>query len=264
MVSIAVTRRIVGVIGNFISCGLFLSPIPTFRSIHKKGAVEDFSPYPYIVTVLNCALWIYYGKITPDSLLVISINGAGLIIEFIYVAIYLFYANKKQRKPAGILSLAEIFSYVALVLSCSLIPNPQSWRGMLIGWLCVVVNVLMYAIPCVAIYRVYKTKSLAYMPFWLSLACFLNGLCWLTYSLLHLDLYILICNGIGCALGVIQLTVIAYYLCKYPQPEDYISLPKCPNWLKFWKSQNNKIVDEKADGGVKVELSDMVQISIDN
>ncbi|KAI3941741.1 hypothetical protein MKW92_021598 [Papaver armeniacum] len=197
MVSIAVTRRIVGVIGNFISCGLFLSPIPTFRSIHKKGAVEDFSPYPYIVTVLNCALWIYYGKITPDSLLVISINGAGLIIEFIYVAIYLFYANKKQRKPAGILSLAEIVSYVALVLSCSLIPNPQSWRGMLIGWLCV-------------------------------------------------------------------LTVIAYYLCKYPQPEDYISLPKCPNWLKFWKSQNNKIVDEKADGGVKVELSDMVQISIDN
>ncbi|KAI3943031.1 hypothetical protein MKW98_008348, partial [Papaver atlanticum] len=163
-------------------------------------------------------------------------------------------------KNACILSLCEIFSYTALVLSCSLIPNLQSWRGVVIGWLCVFINIGMYAVPCVAIYRVCKTKSLAYMPFWLSLACFLNGLCWLAYSLIGFDKYIFTSNGSGLVLGVIQISVIGYYLFKYPQPRDYI----LPEWLlsKLSKSQNDKIVDEKAGGGGNVELSDMVEIII--
>ncbi|RZC48063.1 hypothetical protein C5167_041026 [Papaver somniferum] len=259
MISAAAARRIVGIVGNVISFFLFLSPLPTFFSIYKKGAVEDFSPYPYIVTVLNCALWVFYGFVTPNSLLVITINGGGLVIELIYVAIYFFYADNKQRKRPCIWSLAEIVFLVAVVLLCSLIPNPQSWRGVVIGWLCVAVNIGMYAIPCLAMRQVYKTKSLEYMPFWLSLACFLNGLCWLAYSLLGFDKYILTSNGIGLVLGLIQIIVIGYYFFKYPQPKDYISWPNLPNWWKFLKSKmNNKTVDEKAGGGGKVELTDMV------
>ncbi|KAI3973235.1 hypothetical protein MKW92_027869 [Papaver armeniacum] len=260
MVSTALIRQVVGIVGNLISCGLFLSPIPTFNSICKKRTVEDFSPYPYIVTVFNCALWVYYGFITPNSLLVITINSAGLLIELTYVIFYFIYASKKQRKHAGIVSLVGTVSYVALVLLCSLIPNPQSWRGIVMGMLCVAVNIGMYAVPCMAIYRVNKTKSLEYMPFWLSLACFLNGLCWLAYSLLRLDIYILTSNGSGLVLGLIQISVITYYLFKYPQPKDYI----LPEWLwsKLSKSQNNKIVDEIPGGAGNVELSDMVEISI--
>ncbi|KAI3924034.1 hypothetical protein MKW92_004257 [Papaver armeniacum] len=220
MISAAAARKIVGIVGNVISFCLFLSPLPTFFSIYKK------------VTVLNCALWVFYGFITPNSLLVITINGIGLVIELIYVAFYLYYANNKQRKSAHAFG---------------------SWRGVVIGWLCVAVNIGMYAVPCLAIYQVYDTKSLEYMPFWLSLACFLNGLCWLAYSLLGFDKYILTSNGIGLVLGLIQISVIGYYFFKYPQPKDYIS------WPKFLKSKkNNNIIDDKAGGGGKVELTDAV------
>jgi len=41
--------------------------------------------------------------------------------------------------------------------------------------------------------KVIKTKSVKYMPFWLSLANFLNGVSWTTYALIHpFDLYVLV------------------------------------------------------------------------
>lgn len=43
--------------------------------------------------------WIFYGLpvVHPDSTLVISINSAGLLLEFIYLNIFLFYTTKKNR-----------------------------------------------------------------------------------------------------------------------------------------------------------------------
>ncbi|KAI3856938.1 hypothetical protein MKX03_012346 [Papaver bracteatum] len=248
MVNPAVGREIAGITGNIISLGLFLSPLPTFHSIYKKGTVEEFSPLPYIVTLLNCLMWVYYGKVHPNSLLVIIINGIGIVIY------------KKQRIFVACWSLTEIAIFILVVLLCSLIPNSTKYWDIAVvtGIACDIVNIAMYVMPCLAIYKVYRTKSLEYMPFWLSIFGFVNGGFWLVYGLLPVNLYIIFSNGIGCVLGLIQISVIGYYFSKYPQPKDYISFPKCLNWLKFWKSQDNKIVDGKAGEGGKVELSDMV------
>ncbi|KAI3846610.1 hypothetical protein MKX03_029478 [Papaver bracteatum] len=260
MLSIATDRKIVGGFGNAISAFLFLSPLPTFSSIYKKGAVEGFSSSPYIVTIFNCLLWVYYGAIHPDSLLVITINGAGLVIEFMYVVFYFYYAKKNQRKWVIIKSLIGIVIFSLVVFLCSFVPKSKYWnKAVASGVAADILNITMYAMPCDAIIQVYKTKSLEYMPFWLSLVGFVNGALWLTYSLLGFDLYILISNGSGLIFGSIQLGFIAYYYVKYPQPKDYISWPNLRNWWKFLKSKiDNKIVDEKAGGGGKVELSDMV------
>ncbi|KAI3959839.1 hypothetical protein MKW98_029876 [Papaver atlanticum] len=256
MVSAAAARQVVGVLGNVISCGLFLSPLPTFYSIYKKGAVEDYSPNPYVVTVVNCALWIYYGAIHPDSIFVITINAAGLFIELLYIIFYFIYASNKQRKSVGIKSLIGIAGIMLVMLPLSFIPMSKSLQGLLIGLACVIVNIGMYAMPCDAIIQVYKTKSLEYMPLTLSVVGLLNGICWLTYALLRFDLFILLSNGIGFVLGLIQVGVFAYYWFKYPQPKNPNLFKSGYNWLK--SKMNNKIVDEKVTGGGKVELSDIV------
>ncbi|KAJ1377178.1 SWEET sugar transporter [Sesbania bispinosa] len=50
------------------------------------------------------------------------------------------------------------------------------------------------------------------MPFWLSVANFLNGLCWTSYALIHpFDIYVLISNGIGAISELVQLILYAYY-----------------------------------------------------
>lgn len=72
---------------------------PTFYKIIKQKSVEEFKPDPYIATVLNCAFWVLYGMpfVHPNSLLVVTINSVGLVIEFVYLAIFLIYATNKGR-----------------------------------------------------------------------------------------------------------------------------------------------------------------------
>lgn len=72
---------------------------PTFIQIIKKKAVEQFSPIPYLATVLNCMFWVFYGLpiVHPNSLLVITINGIGLALEAIYLTIFFVYATRDGR-----------------------------------------------------------------------------------------------------------------------------------------------------------------------
>ncbi|KAF8783564.1 hypothetical protein HU200_000501 [Digitaria exilis] len=105
-------RNVVGIIGNIISFGLFLSPLPTFIQIVKKGDVERFVPDPYLATFLNCALWVFYGLpvVHPNSILVLTINGAGLVIEVVYLSIFFAYAPKPKRmKMLGVLAVEFVF-----------------------------------------------------------------------------------------------------------------------------------------------------------
>lgn len=67
--------------------------------IAKQKSVGNFKPDPYTATVLNCAMWVFYGLpiVHPDSTLVITINGAGFVIELVYVTIFLIYSNWPKR-----------------------------------------------------------------------------------------------------------------------------------------------------------------------
>jgi solute carrier family 50 protein (sugar transporter) len=42
--------------------------------------------------------------------------------------------------------------------------------------------------------KVIKTKSVEYMPFFLSLVSFLNGVCWISYALIKFNLYVIVSN----------------------------------------------------------------------
>lgn len=72
---------------------------PTFVKIIKKKDVESFDSKPYLATVLNCMCWVYYGMpfVNPNSTLVYTINGFGLVIELIYLGIFSYYAAPKGR-----------------------------------------------------------------------------------------------------------------------------------------------------------------------
>uniref|UniRef100_A0A2N9EDD8 Bidirectional sugar transporter SWEET n=1 Tax=Fagus sylvatica TaxID=28930 RepID=A0A2N9EDD8_FAGSY len=167
MVSAEAARNVVGIIGNVISFGLFLSPLPTFIRIVKMKAVEDFKPDPYIATVLNCMFWVFYGMpfVHPDSLLVVTINGVGLVLELIYLAVFYTYAAKQQNGRKQVIT----------------------------------------------------TKSVEYMPFYLSLTNFLNGCIWTAYALIKFDIYVLVSNGIGALSGAAQLILYGIYYRSTPK-----------------------------------------------
>ncbi|EXC31625.1 Bidirectional sugar transporter SWEET6b [Morus notabilis] len=209
-------RTVVGIIGNVISFGLFISPVPTFYRIIKKKSVEEFKPDPYLATVLNCMLWIFYGMpfVHPDSLLVVTINSVGLVFELIYLGIFFIYAKKDGRKKVAYWLAGEVLFFIAVVLLGLLLFNDTKTRSLFVGIFCDILNILMYFSPLTIMKKVIVNKSVEYMPFYLSLANFLNGSVWTAYALIKFDIYVLVSNGLGAISGAIQLILYAVY-CRY-------------------------------------------------
>ncbi|WOH14987.1 hypothetical protein DCAR_0934517 [Daucus carota subsp. sativus] len=205
MISATIARTVVGIIGNIISLILFLSPVKTFAKICKKGSVEQFSAMPYLATMFNCGMWILYGLpvFHPKSILVLTINGSGFVIELVFLVLYLVYSDTTKQRLG--------FVGVVGLLVGTLVKSVKQ-RTTVIGSVCMLGCFLMYAAPLSVMRMVIRTKSVKYMPFLLSLFSFLNGLCWASYALIgQFDPYLLAPNGLGLLLGTAQLILYATY-----------------------------------------------------
>ncbi|KAM0938097.1 putative SWEET sugar transporter [Dioscorea sansibarensis] len=215
-------RNIVGIIGNVLTFGLFVSPMPTFYKIWKRKDVEDFSPIPYLATLLNCALWVFYGMpfVHPKSLLIVTINGFGLVIEALYIIMCFIYSKRKLRlKMLGIF-LVEVAFMAIVILVVMLAFHTHALRTKFVGSLCVIFGALMYGSPLSVMRLVIRTKSVKYMPFFLSLAGFLNGIDWTIYGFIRFDIFVVLPNGIGSILGLGQLVLYGWYYRSTPKEEE--------------------------------------------
>ncbi|KAI3505314.1 hypothetical protein L1887_27382 [Cichorium endivia] len=213
MVSEEAIRTTLGVIGNITAVTLFLSTVPTFFRIWKKRSVEQYSPVPYLASFFNCGLWVLYGMpfVHPHSLLVVTTNGAGVVIELGYLVIFLMFSDPRKRLKVALVTLIEILLFGGLALLVLTLVNTTKKRSTIVGSISVAANILMYASPLSVMKLVITTKSVEYMPFLLSMFCFSNGLCWFLYALFPFDPFIAIPNGIGALLGILQLVLYATF-----------------------------------------------------
>ncbi|KAF7810523.1 bidirectional sugar transporter SWEET4-like [Senna tora] len=208
-----IARTAVGIAGNIIAGSMFLSPLPTFIEIWKKGSVGQFSAAPYLATLLNCMVWTLYGlpMVHPHSILVVTINGAGCVVELTYVIIFLIYSQRTNRLKVLLFLLIETLFIAALTLVSLLFLHTVHKRSALVGTISALFNIMMYASPLTIMKMVITTKSVEFMPFYVSLASFGNGVAWTTYALIRFDPFIAIPNGIGTLLATSQLILYATY-----------------------------------------------------
>lgn len=207
------TLFIIGVIGNIISVLVFVSPIPTFWRIVRNRSTEDFEAAPYVLTLLNTLLWLYYGLTKPDGLLIATVNGFGAVMETIYVVLFLVYAadNVKRVKTAKLVAALDIGFFGIVFVATTFAIGELDMKIIVIGLICACLSVFMYGSPLAAVRTVIATRSVEYMPFFLSFFLFLNGGVWATYAILDRDVFLGVPNGIGCFLGGIQLVIYAVY-----------------------------------------------------
>ncbi|KAJ6868904.1 bidirectional sugar transporter SWEET5 [Populus alba x Populus x berolinensis] len=158
-------------------------------------------------------MWIFYGLpfITHDNTLVITINGIGFVIECIYVAIFFVFSPGKKKTRIIIELLIEVIFMVVVILITVFAFHTMKTRALFIGILCIIFNVFMYSSPLTVMRMVIKTKSVKYMPFYLSLANFSNGVVWVIYGLLDFDINLVLPNGLGALSGLIQLILYGIY-----------------------------------------------------
>ncbi|VFQ67943.1 unnamed protein product [Cuscuta campestris] len=213
MLSRDTSRTVVGIIGNVIAIILFLSPMPTFVTIWKKKSVEQFSAVPYLATFVNCALWVLYGlpMVHPHSQLVVTTNGVGLAIETVYLLLFLAFSDSKKRLRLLLIIAAEVVFVAALSALVLTLAHNWKLRSAIVGSICMAGNIMMYASPLAVMKLVITTKSVEYMPFFLSLFSFLNAISWTSYAFIRIDPYILAPNGMGAVLGLAQLILYAMF-----------------------------------------------------
>ncbi|XP_031278984.1 bidirectional sugar transporter SWEET1-like [Pistacia vera] len=221
-----IAHFIFGIFGNAAALFLFLAPTITFKRIIRSKSTEQFSGIPYVMTMLNCLLSAWYGLpfISEDNLLVSTINGAGAAIELVYVLIFLIFAPKKEKaKIFGLfVTILSVFASVALV---SLLALHGNGRKNFCGFAATIFSVIMYASPLSVMRMVIKTKSVEFMPFFLSLFVFFCGTSFFVYGLLGKDPFVAVPNGFGCALGTMQL--ILYFI--YHKNKDEQKKPEAAN-----------------------------------
>ncbi|XP_068661040.1 bidirectional sugar transporter SWEET2a-like [Aristolochia californica] len=201
-----------GIAGNLFAFVLFVSPLAVFRRIIRNKSTEQFSGLPYIYALINCLICMWYGLplVSPGIILVATVNSIGVIFQLTYIMIFIIYAEgAKRSKMLGL--LATVFGLFALIVIVSLTCLEPPMRQMFVGYLSVASLVCMFASPLFIINLVIRTKSVEFMPFYLSLSTFLMSLSFLSYGMLKHDVFIFVPNGIGSVLGAIQLLLYAYY-----------------------------------------------------
>ncbi|XP_049387411.1 bidirectional sugar transporter SWEET1-like [Solanum stenotomum] len=204
-----------GIVGNAATLFLFLVPTFTFKRIIENKSTEQFSGIPYVMTFLNCLLSAWYGLpfITSNNILIATINGAGAAIELIYVLIFFLYAPNKQKGKILAMLILVILAFAAAAVISVLAFHGKN-RQLFCGTAATIFSIVMYASPMSIIRLVIKTKSVEYMPFFLSFAVVVSCSCWFTYAMLGMDPFVGISTGVGLALGIVQLILYFIYCDK--------------------------------------------------
>ncbi|KAK4436630.1 Bidirectional sugar transporter NEC1 [Sesamum alatum] len=201
-----------GLLGNLVSFLVFLAPMPTFYTIWKKKSSDGFQSIPYSVAFLSASLLLYYAFLKTNAYMIVSINGIGCVIETIYLLMYIIYAPKKAK--VFTIKLIAIFNVggIGLVMLVSLLAYKGSNRVSMVGWVCAIFNLAVFASPLSIMRQVIRTKSVEFMPFTLSFFLTLCATMWFFYGFFVKDYYIALPNVLGFLFGIAQM--ILYFIYK--------------------------------------------------
>eukprot|EP01018_Ginkgo_biloba_P028104 Gb_02874 [translate_table: standard] len=208
-------RFAVGILGNISSLLRYAVPIITFRRVIKNKSTEEFSAVPYVVTLLNCLLYTWYGlpliSHGSDNILVVTVNGIGVVLCCFFLCIYLIFAPPMAKRSVARMCVAVLVFFGTLVAVSLFVFHDKRRRKMVVGTVAVVVSVAMYGSPLSVIRLVIRTKSVEFMPFFLSFFTFVSSGMWLLYGVLGQDIFIVVPNLLGLPLGVAQLVMYFVY-----------------------------------------------------
>ncbi|KAF8387907.1 hypothetical protein HHK36_026569 [Tetracentron sinense] len=200
-----------GILGNIVSFMVYLAPLPTYYRIYKRKSTEGFQSLPYAVALFSAMLLLYYAFLKTNGLMLITINSIGCVIEATYLIMYLVYAPKMAKIfTVKLLFLLNVGLYGLIILFTFLL-SEGSRRVSIVGWICAVFSVTVFAAPLSIMGLVIRTKSVEYMPFLLSFFLTLCAIMWFFYGLLIKDFYIALPNVLGFAFGIAQMILYIIY-----------------------------------------------------
>ncbi|KQK21704.1 bidirectional sugar transporter SWEET12 [Brachypodium distachyon] len=201
----------VGILGNILSFLVILAPVPTFHRVYKRKSTESFQSAPYAMALLSAMLWLYYALLTAD-LLLLSINAVGCVVETAYLAVYLAYAPKQARAfTVKLVFVMNVALYGAMVAFLQLYVRDGDRRVAIAGGVGAAFAFAVFVAPLAIIRQVIRTKSVEFLPFWLSFFLTISAVVWFFYGLLMKDFFVAMPNVLGLLFGLAQMALHLVY-----------------------------------------------------
>ncbi|EMS67211.1 Bidirectional sugar transporter SWEET12 [Triticum urartu] len=216
----------VGILGNILSFLVILAPVPTFYRVYTRKSTESFQSVPYAMALLSAMLWLYYALLTKD-LLLLTINTVGGVVESAYLAIYLAYAPKQARAfTVKLVCIMNMALYGAMVCVLQLLVKDGESRVTIAGGIGSAFALAVFVAPLAIIRQVIRTKSVEFLPFWLSFFLTISAVVWFFYGLLMKDFFVAAPNVLGLLFGLAQMSLHLVY--KNPKKKGAVSEVQVP------------------------------------
>jgi solute carrier family 50 protein (sugar transporter) len=185
----------------------------------QKKTVGQLSNIPFLSLMTNSVVWSIYGSMKKDSTVFVP-NASGVVAGIACVSIYHMYASSTNIRYYGISTSILWLSFIL------------GWLGYVdwVGSLGVCMAIFLMGSPLSTLKTVIEQKNTNALPFYTSLATFMNALSWFLYGSIEAkDPMIIVPNFVGLLLASVQMSLFAIYgLPKEQAAEDslpYASVP---------------------------------------
>jgi uncharacterized protein with PQ loop repeat len=197
-----------GWVAAIMTIYFFIAPIVPFYKVIKGKLNYEDTPGAYITLVyLNCLCWYVYGDyIYSDQMKLCYL--VGIITSFILLAIYLLFEQRKYTHDAILNAVIIINASLVIYKGLNIVVDDVDN----IARICLAISLPILFYPIHIIYQVIKRRNYNLIPYktsWYSMGV---SLCWIIYSVLFDEFYIILPNVFIYILSSIQ--VFLYYRFK--------------------------------------------------
>lgn len=202
--------------GVLTSNSLYFSALPAVIAARKSGSLGPFNPLPSTIMVLSVFAWLCYGLAVANPWIVASNLPGAFAVLLTFVSMLPIMGSDHEALPAcqGTL-VGGAMATLSLWTFCVFSGAGYAERAQLVGYFASALFVALAASPLSTIRTVLATRSSASIYAPLTLAQCANTLLWTAYGIVAAkDIFVYGPNGVGLALGLVQLGLKIVYPSK--------------------------------------------------
>lgn len=213
MTAVLTVLRVLTTVTSILLC---LSPWPDFRRIIRDQSTGPLSVLPVLMLFINCYMWDMYAFLVGNWFPLFAVCVFGCVTIIFFIGIYYRWSTPVQRaKLHRAFALAAVFlaGWTAFVIAATAGATGQTNDEIakILGYMCVVVNIGVYASPLDTMKVVIRTKSAAPLPISLCTMNLINGSLWVAFGAIEGDLFVLTPNALGVVFCTVQVGLYLKY-----------------------------------------------------
>jgi hypothetical protein len=201
-----------GLAGAGLTIILNALPFFSFLNFFKKTITfEAICASRIFMNYANCLIWYFYGSMKVNTAIRIS-NLIGAIISVLLIIMYLIFEFKNYLLDT-ILNILIIF--IGTIASNEWFSHIV-FDEKLVGGICLFITIISFLVQIPNIFNGIKEKNYLLIPVNYSIIGFPMYFCWVVFSLIVWDYYILVANSIGVVYSITLVLIYSYYRKEYP------------------------------------------------